>query len=117
MDGPNYEQLFMTCQCLNPQANLKYIVNYLRFYKSSDAYQAYLKHYVPMLARPEFEAEFDEFVKDLENEELAKELKASLKALKTPAKEEPKVEEKVEKAKEEPKAEEKKEEKKHGHKK
>jgi len=108
-DGPNYEQLFNGCKCLNADSNLKEIVSRLRFNQGDEAsYQKYLKHYVPMFAKPEHEEFFNEFVKDLKDEEKVKELKASLKALIAFDEEM----ERVKAAPEAPKEEEKKEEKK-----
>ena len=75
-DGPNFEQLFKNCQCLNAEANLKYIVNYLRFYKNDGAYQSYLTHYLPMLAKPEYAEYFEEFVADVTDKERKEEMKA-----------------------------------------
>lgn len=75
-DGPNYEQLFKDCQCLNPEANLKYIVNYLRFYKNDDLYQRYLKHYLPLLASPKYAEHFEEFLADVKDKGVKEELKA-----------------------------------------
>jgi hypothetical protein len=75
MDGPNIERLFTETDCLNAQSNLPEITRYLRFYKSEDAYQIYLKKYLPKLAKPEYKDAFDEFIGDLRDEELAAELK------------------------------------------
>lgn len=78
-DGPNIEKLFNEMQCLNAQSNAREIVRWLRFYRDETAYQQYLKHYLPMFAKPEYEAILNEFVDDLSDKELAKELKTSLK--------------------------------------
>lgn len=61
-DGPQIENLFRECKCLNAEYNLQEIVKYLRFSKGEDGYQAYLKHYLPMLPKEQFDA----FVGDVE---------------------------------------------------
>lgn len=100
-DGPDHEKLFYEMRCLNAQVNLKEIVSYLRFSKGDGMYQSYLKHYVPMLAKLEDKASFDEFIDEIEDKDRRKEL--SDIAYPPKPKAEPKVE-KVEVKVEEPKA-------------
>jgi len=74
MDGPDHEKLFRQMGILNAETNLKEIVKYLRFTKDEGTYQQYLKHYIPMLAKPGLEKELQEFIPDLEDKELAQKL-------------------------------------------
>lgn len=78
MDGPNIERLFLETDCLTAQSNLEDICRYLRFFKGQGDYQAHLAKYLPKLAKPEYKAEFNEFIGDLEDKDLAKQLKATL---------------------------------------
>jgi len=71
MDGPNFESLFQSMNCLNGEANLKEIVQYLRFSKSEGGYQTFLAHYLPMLPKEEF----DEFIVDVTDSAKSEELK------------------------------------------
>lgn len=72
-DGPSFEPLFRDMRCLNAESNLPEIVKYLRFTKDEEAgYQSFLNHYLPMLVG---KSQFDEFIGDLEDKDLAKELK------------------------------------------
>jgi len=84
-DGPNHELNFQNGILTTP-SNLVEITRYLRFFKGTDSYQEYLRVYLPQLAKPEYEEEFAEFVKDYKNKEKAAELKDALKALKKPTK-------------------------------
>lgn len=72
MDGPDISKLFAETDCLNAVHNLKDIVRNLRFSKGEDTYQKYLKKYLPKLVGYE---EFDEFIGDLEDKDMAKALK------------------------------------------
>ena len=77
-DGPDILKLFTETNCLNVQSNLKEICKYLRFFKSEQPYQTYLKKYLPLLATPELKDTFNEFIVDLEDKDLAEELKKGL---------------------------------------
>ncbi len=79
MDGPNIEKLFTETDCLTAQSNLKEICQYLRFFQTEGGYQIYLRQYLPKLAKPEYADEFNEFIDDLEDEEMANELKKGMK--------------------------------------
>lgn len=85
MDGPNIYDLFVRMQALNADVNKNDIVRHLRFFKSEGDYQNYLRHYLPMFAKPEHKEVFDEFVVDLKDGELAKTLALAFKTTETVA--------------------------------
>ena len=78
MDGPNHEANFAK-NILNAQVNLVEIVRYLRFNKGEAMYQNFLRMYLPKLITLDDKTAFNEFLPDLENEELKAELKSMLK--------------------------------------
>lgn len=68
-------------KCLNAVHNLDTITKYLRFTKSEDVYQNFLKHYLPIIKGTK---EFNEFIGDLADKALAKELTTVKKPEPTP---------------------------------
>lgn len=60
-DGPNYEKVFTDMKVFHGgnAEDVKHIVRYLHFFKGTDAFELYAKHYLPMLA-PEVAAQFVE---------------------------------------------------------
>lgn len=66
-DGPNQELNFSR-GILNAHDNLREIVRYLRFHRSEQMYQDYLRDYLPKLALPEYKESFLEFVGDYKDE-------------------------------------------------
>lgn len=50
-DGPNFEAVFRKMEALNGNnpESLQTIIRYLRFFKGTDEYGLYIKHYLPML--------------------------------------------------------------------
>ncbi len=74
-DGPDIHKLFTETTCLTATSNLDDICRYLRFYKNEGSYQQFLAKFLPLLAKPEYKTQFDEFIGDLEDKKMAKELK------------------------------------------
>lgn len=68
-DGPNYEQVFTKMQVFHGgnAEDVKHIVRFLHFFRGSDAYELYAKHYLPMLA-PEVAAQFAEVKPEVKEE-------------------------------------------------
>ena len=109
-DGPDHFALFQRCQALIPEYHKQYIVGYLRMFKGQgEIYQDYLVHYTAKFAKPEYKAEFYEFIAEIEDKKKVAELKKLMADNSKPVieeTEEPKTEEVaevVEEAKEEPK--------------
>jgi len=52
-DGPNFEKVFQGMKVFHAgdPNDVKIIIRYLRFYKDTDSFELYAKHYLPMLTK------------------------------------------------------------------